>query len=138
MLLAAPLLTPSLVAPARYYLGIDTGTQSTKAIVYDATQRLIVGRGAVSHGLNPTSVVGRAEQDPEVWVDAMWRAGRAALDEMESSVGAEARSLVSGIGVSGYASQGSNPSLAICHSHVQASLWTASSTGWWRWTPSTR
>ena len=78
MLLAAPLLTPSLVAPARYYLGIDTGTQSTKAIVYDATQRLIVGRGAVNHGLNPTNVVGRAEQDPEVWVDAMWRAGRAA------------------------------------------------------------
>ena len=45
---------------------------------------------------------------------AMWRVGRAALDEMESSVGAEARSLVSGIGVSGYAAQGSNPSLAGC------------------------
>jgi len=101
MLLIASVLTPSLVAPASYYLGIDTGTQSTKAIVYDATQRLIVGCGAVNHGLNPTSVVGRAEQDPEVWVDAMWRAGRAALDAMESSVGAEARSLVCGIGVSG-------------------------------------
>ena len=100
------LLASSLIAPASYYLGIDTGTQSTKAVVYDATQRVIVGRGTVSHGLNPTSVVGRAEQDPEVWVDAMWKAGRAALDELESSVGAEARSRVCGIGVSGQQHEG--------------------------------
>ena len=95
-----PLLsaTVSLVTPSKpFYLGIDAGTQSTKAVVYDAAQKKIVGRGAVSYGLNPTDVIGRAEQDPAVWVDAMWRAGREALDV----AGEGARAKVSGIGVSG-------------------------------------
>ena len=84
------------LSPGPLYLGIDAGTQSTKAVVYDPTSRAVVGRGAVSYGLLPTDVVGRAEQDPAVWVEAMFEACRAALD---ASGGARER--VRAISVSG-------------------------------------
>lgn len=97
MLLAVILAAASLVPSGKLYLGIDAGTQSTKAIVYDTATRAILGRGAVSHGLLSTDVIGRAEQDPKTWVDAMFQSTRTALDQ----AGEGAAELVRGIGVSG-------------------------------------
>jgi hypothetical protein len=48
MLLIASVLTPSLVAPASYYLGIDKGTQSTlghRVRRHPAARGLSVGAG---------------------------------------------------------------------------------------------
>ena len=94
----SPILTGFALAlsPGPLYLGIDAGTQSTKAVVYDATSRTVVGRGAVSYGLLPTDVIGRAEQDPAEWVDAMFEACRQALDASDG-----ARDRVRAISVSG-------------------------------------
>ncbi|KAJ8613821.1 hypothetical protein CTAYLR_004905 [Chrysophaeum taylorii] len=75
------------------YLGIDCGTQGTKAVVYDATSREVVGVGSESYGLIQERR-GQAEQEPRVWEAAMVSACRGALEA------ASARS-VRGIGVSG-------------------------------------
>eukprot|EP00210_Caulerpa_lentillifera_P000837 g810.t1 len=51
-------------------IGLDVGTQGAKGVVYDDEQKIIVARASVEYGLLPTNVVGRAEQDPEQWMDA--------------------------------------------------------------------
>ena len=88
------------------YLGIDCGTQGTKALVYDAASREVLGVGSVSYGILPTDVPGRAEQDPSTWVGALVDASNAAFDAADaaSAVGGSAapsRSRVRGVGVSG-------------------------------------
>jgi xylulokinase len=50
------------------YIGLDLGTQGAKAVVYDARNKRIVSRGAQAYGFLETNVPGRAEQDPEVWL----------------------------------------------------------------------
>lgn len=81
-------------AAPTYLLGLDVGTQGTKAVVYDAAARAIVGRGARAYGLLPTDVPGRAEQHPDTWIDAVARATREALSGLDAS-------RVKAIGVSG-------------------------------------
>ena len=73
------------------YLGIDCGTQSTKALLIDESGRA-VGRGSSPHALveKPS---GAREQDPQWWVDAL------SLSAMEAIQGHEAN--VRAIGVSG-------------------------------------
>lgn len=100
----AALVAPPGGSPALYYLGIDAGTQSTKAVVYNADTRQVVGRGAASYGLIESDVVGRAEQLPSAWVDAMWSACREALAQAASQCAGGMPKLarsVQGIGVSG-------------------------------------
>ncbi len=80
------------------YLGIDCGTQGLKAVVYDAVDKKTVGVGSVAYGLNPTDVIGRAEQDPAVWVDALYTA---AAEALSAAGGSAAAAAVRGIGVSG-------------------------------------
>ena len=55
------------------YIGIDVGTQGTKAILYDESSQQVVGRASKSYGLmqNNGDFPGRAEQDPSIWVDAV-------------------------------------------------------------------
>jgi D-xylulose kinase len=64
-----------------YAIGIDSGTQGTKALVVDAESGRVLGRGAAPHemirGLRP----GASEQDPAVWVTALETALRIALKE---------------------------------------------------------
>lgn len=82
------------------YLGIDCGTQGTKAVVYDATRREVVGVGSASHSLiTDASRPGLAEQEPSVWEEAMNTACRAAISE--ASRDSQAAPNVRGIGVSG-------------------------------------
>jgi D-xylulose kinase len=65
----------------QYVIGIDSGTQGTKALVVDAGSGRVLGRGRSPHatigGLGP----GASEQDPAVWVSAAGKALRAALKD---------------------------------------------------------
>ncbi|WP_062229029.1 xylulokinase [Aureimonas frigidaquae] len=77
-----------------YYLGLDLGTSSLKALLVDDRQNPV----ATAHA--PLSVqrphFGWAEQDPQSWIDAT----RAALAELAAAA-PEALSAVRGIGLSG-------------------------------------
>lgn len=77
------------------YLGIDCGTQGTKALILDATTGQVRGRGSAAHTL-VSEANGRREQDPAQWVDALIAASRAALAQAGI-----AGSQVKGVGVSG-------------------------------------
>jgi xylulokinase len=77
-------------------LGIDSGTQSTKALVVDASNGRVVGTGAAAYDLLPGLPAGHKEQHPQTWVQATAKAVKAALKQ------AKARSSeVAAIGVSG-------------------------------------
>ncbi len=76
------------------HLGVDVGTQGTKALVYDSETGAVVGRGGVSYGLIEGLAAGACEQDPATWVEAV----RAAVHEALAGQDAGA---VKGIGVSG-------------------------------------
>lgn len=74
-------------------IGLDVGTQGTKALVYDMRSEGVVGRGSVSYGLD-SSRPGMAEQDPAVWLDAVREALAEALAGLDPSQ-------VVGLGTSG-------------------------------------
>lgn len=78
------------------FIGIDSGTQSTKALVLDSDTRQVVGEGAARYGLLPNLPPGAKEQNPETWSNAVAKAVKAALKEAHAS-----DSQVAGIGVSG-------------------------------------
>ncbi len=82
------------MAPSRRFLGIDVGTQSTKALVIDADTGEVVSRGAVAYGLIEGLPKGHMEQHPETWIDAIRGAARQALHGMDPAA-------VLGVGVSG-------------------------------------
>ena len=91
----------SSIRASSYFIGIDSGTQSTKALVYDTDTKEVLGVGAVPHGLLETDVPGRAEQDPAVWVDAMFSSCATALDAATKRAGADVRPSVKALAVSG-------------------------------------
>lgn len=65
------LLVPKIadeMAGEDLYLGIDAGTQSTKAILYNPRTKTVLGRGSYAHELLYTTVAGRAEQHPSSWI----------------------------------------------------------------------
>ena len=75
------------------FLGIDCGTQSTKAVLIDAGSGAVVGVAASRHRLEQRPD-GTSEQQPLDWVDAMVTAVRAVVAEVTPGE-------VRGIGVSG-------------------------------------
>ncbi|HWA85207.1 MAG TPA: xylulokinase [Opitutus sp.] len=76
------------------FIGIDSGTQSVKAIVLDLETRRVVAEARAPHNLIGGLPVGHMEQHPEEWT--------AALDAVIGEVVAKIdRSRVRGIGVSG-------------------------------------
>jgi len=77
-------------------IGIDSGTQSTKALVVDAVSGRVLGEGSAPHSLIPGLPAGAKEQDPAQWVRATTRAIQAALKASK----AKAAEVVA-IGVSG-------------------------------------
>ncbi len=77
------------------FLGIDCGTQGTKALLLDASNGRVLGQGSASHDLI-SGPNGRREQDTEQWTAAFASATAAAL--AEAGVDGDA---VLGIGVSG-------------------------------------
>lgn len=76
----------------RVFLGVDCGTQGTKAVLRDATDGTVVAVGRAPHQLVARDD-GTREQDPAWWIDAMRAAVRDAA-RVE-------RFAIAGIGVSG-------------------------------------
>jgi xylulokinase len=76
------------------YIGIDSGTQSTKAVVLDLNEKKIIAEARAPHTLIPGLPAGHMEQHPQEWT--------AALDSVLAQIAAKVDgSLVRGIGVSG-------------------------------------
>ena len=76
----------------RAFLGVDCGTQGTKAVLRDPTTGAIVAIGRAPHQL-VTRDDGTSEQDPAWWIDALQLAVRDAMRAERFDIG--------GIGVSG-------------------------------------
>lgn len=77
-------------------IGIDSGTQSTKAIVLDLDSGAIVAQASRHHDLIPGLPPGHLEQHPEDWWQALDGAVRECLDTL-----GDRRDQVRAIGVSG-------------------------------------
>jgi xylulokinase len=76
------------------FIGIDSGTQSTKAVVLDLEQKKVIAEARAPHQLIDGLPVGHMEQHPRDWT--------AALDAVILEVAAKIdRARVHGIGVSG-------------------------------------
>ncbi|MEV8456041.1 xylulokinase [Streptomyces sp. NPDC052095] len=80
--------------PRTVVIGVDSSTQSTKAVLVDADSGRTLGAGRAAHTV--TGEAGARESDPEQWWRALCAAVRAGLAES----GAEARE-VAGIAVAG-------------------------------------
>ncbi len=78
------------------YLGIDSGTQSTKSIVLDLVSGEILASAQKSYDLVPGLPPGHMEQDPQEWLDAT----EATIKECLEKIGSR-KAQVRAIGVSG-------------------------------------
>ena len=79
-----------------YFLGIDSGTQSTKAIVLDLDSGNIIATGHSTYDLIEGLPPGHLEQDPQSWIDAVDASVRQCLEQIGSD-----KAKIAGIGVSG-------------------------------------
>lgn len=77
-------------------IGIDSGTQSTKALVVDAKDGRVLGSGSQAYDLIPDLPPGAKEQHPHTWRDATAAAIRQAMRNAKV-----VRDEVKAIGVSG-------------------------------------
>lgn len=77
-------------------LGIDCGTQGTKAIAFDPESGEVLAQAHAAYGLIGGLPAGHAEQDPAIWVDALEQT----VTEVLRLLG-DRRREVSAIGVSG-------------------------------------
>ncbi len=78
------------------YLGIDSGTQSTKSIVLDLESGAIVAQSSQAYGLIEGLPAGHLEQHPSDWIDAV----KATISDCLDQLG-DRKSSLRGIGVSG-------------------------------------
>jgi xylulokinase len=76
------------------YLGLDVGTQATKALLIELEARAVVARASRSYPLLPDLPPGAAEQEPETW----WRAAGECVRELGRQVNGRA---IRALGVSG-------------------------------------
>ena len=76
------------------FIGVDSGTQSTKAIVVDLESRQVIAEARAPHRMIEGLPLGAMEQHPQEWVTAL----DAVLREVAGRID---RSRVQGIGVSG-------------------------------------
>jgi xylulokinase len=104
-----------------FFIGIDSGTQSTKAVVLDLESGQIVGEARSPHSLIPNLPLGAAEQHPSDWTRALDAVILGALQKVD-------RSRVMGIGVSGQ-QHGFVPLDAGGEVIRPAKLWCDTSTG---------
>jgi xylulokinase len=78
------------------YIGIDSGTQSTKSIVVDLETGGILAASQQNYELIPGLPAGHMEQDPRVWIDAVDKTIQACLTQI-----GERKDQIRAIGVSG-------------------------------------
>jgi len=76
------------------FIGIDSGTQSVKALVLDMDERRIVARASAPHALISGLPARHMEQHPQAWAAALGRVVHKVATKID-------RSRVRGIGVSG-------------------------------------
>lgn len=79
------------------FIGIDSGTQSVKAIVLDLDTRKVVAEARAPHQLIDGLPVGHMEQHPQDWTAAL----DFVITEVVTAIGAAQAQQVRGIGVSG-------------------------------------
>lgn len=79
-----------------YFIGIDSGTQSTKSIVLDLGTGKIVASAQKAYNLIDGLPAGHLEQHPSDWIDAVDETIASCLDQLGSK-----KAAVAGIGVSG-------------------------------------
>jgi len=79
-----------------YYLGIDSGTQSTKAIVLDFETGIIIASAHRKYDLIDGLPAGHLEQHPQDWLSAV----DGCIEECVQKLGAD-KTKIAGIGVSG-------------------------------------
>lgn len=81
-------------------IGIDVGTQSTKALLYHIKTKKVLKCSSFSYDIIPTNISGRAEQNPKIWVSAVQHVLKEIL--MSSSPSSpHSKYEIQGIGVSG-------------------------------------
>jgi xylulokinase len=81
---------------SKLFIGIDSGTQSTKAVLVDGTDGRVLASQSAPHTMLPANEPGTKEQDPDEWLAA---AGSCLDAVLKAVPGAAAR--VGGIGISG-------------------------------------
>ncbi len=81
---------------SNYFIGIDSGTQSTKTILLDAESGQIISSASWHYDLIEGLPAGHKEQHPADWIDAVRYGIKTVLEESGID-----RSKVQGIGVSG-------------------------------------
>jgi len=86
-----------VVANARFWLGLDVGTQGTKGVLVDAQTKKIVARASENYDLIEGLAPGSAEQHPHTWISAVETVCRSLREE----AGDETWKGVGGVGVSG-------------------------------------
>jgi len=79
------------------YIGIDSGTQSTKAIAFDLDTREAIADARAPHTLIAGLPAGHMEQHPADWTDAL----DTVIAAVAEKIGPANRARVRGIGVSG-------------------------------------
>lgn len=81
---------------SEYFIGIDSGTQSTKTIILDAESGAVIASAAAPYDLIEGLPTGHKEQHPADWIAAVKTTISAALDKAKID-----RAQVKSIGVSG-------------------------------------
>ena len=81
---------------ADLFVGIDSGTQSTKAVIVSGGDGRVLATHAATYDILPSDVPGTKEQRPADWVSAL----DACLTAVVQAVGARATE-VAGVGISG-------------------------------------
>lgn len=80
----------------QYFIGVDSGTQGTKAVVMDGATGKIKSTATASYGMLPNLKNGAKEQHPKVWTAALEKT----VSQAVASAGVKA-SEIKGIGISG-------------------------------------
>ena len=76
------------------FIGLDVGTQGTKALCLDADAGSVVARASRSYGLIEGLPAGAAEQDPSTWMEAVGQVGAEIAAQIDPA-------RLDGVGVSG-------------------------------------
>lgn len=79
------------------FIGIDSGTQSTKAVVLDLVTRKVIAEARAPHSLIAGLPAGHMEQHPAEWVAAL----ESTIAEVVAKIGPARAASIRGIGVSG-------------------------------------
>ena len=77
-------------------IGVDSGTQSTKALVVDGRDGRVLGQGSAPHAMLAGLPPGAKEQDPATWVKALVKAVKAAMSDAGAAAGEVVAMAVSG------------------------------------------